>query len=109
MKECIENKKHILVEKPAATNSKELIELIELSKKNDAKIHVGFNHRFHPAIIQAKNIIDQNKLGELMFIRARYGHGGRLGYEKEWRANPKISGGGEIMDHGPLFPHHLIS
>jgi predicted dehydrogenase len=43
-------------------------------------------------------------LGELMFIRARYGHGARLGYDKEWRADPKLSGGGELIDQGP----HLI-
>ena len=35
-----------------------------------------------------------------MFIRCRYGHGGRLNYEKEWRANKKISGGGELIDQG---------
>jgi predicted dehydrogenase len=35
-----------------------------------------------------------------MFIRARYGHGGRVGYDKEWRANPKLSGGGELIDQG---------
>jgi predicted dehydrogenase len=39
-----------------------------------------------------------------MFIRGRYGHGGRLGYEKEWRANPDIGGGGELLDQGM----HLI-
>jgi predicted dehydrogenase len=39
-----------------------------------------------------------------MYIRARYGHGGRLGYEKEWRADPKVSGGGELLDQGV----HLI-
>ncbi len=39
-----------------------------------------------------------------MFLRARYGHGGRLGYDKEWRAKPEISGGGELIDQGP----HLI-
>ena len=39
-----------------------------------------------------------------MFIRARYGHGGRVGYEKEWRAQPAISGGGELIDQGA----HLI-
>ena len=39
-----------------------------------------------------------------MFIRGRYGQGGRIGYEKEWRANPKISGGGELIDQGV----HLI-
>jgi predicted dehydrogenase len=39
-----------------------------------------------------------------MYIRARYGHGGRVGYDKEWRANPAISGGGELLDQGV----HLI-
>ena len=39
-----------------------------------------------------------------MFIRARYGHGGRVGYDQEWRANPKLSGGGELIDQGV----HLI-
>ena len=39
-----------------------------------------------------------------MYIRARYGHGGRIGYDKEWRANPDLSGGGELIDQGV----HLI-
>jgi predicted dehydrogenase len=39
-----------------------------------------------------------------MFVRGRYGQGGRLGYEKEWRADPKLSGGGELIDQGV----HLI-
>src|SRR4029077_13954679 len=38
--------------------------------------------------------------GKVMFIRARYGHGGRKGMEKEWRFNKKISGGGELLDQG---------
>ncbi|MBC8074680.1 MAG: Gfo/Idh/MocA family oxidoreductase, partial [Chloroflexales bacterium] len=37
-------------------------------------------------------------------IRGRYGHGGRVGYEREWRANPAIAGGGELLDQGV----HLI-
>jgi predicted dehydrogenase len=40
-----------------------------------------------------------------MFIRARYGHGGRVGYDQEWRADPKLSGGGELIDQGV----HLIN
>jgi len=39
-----------------------------------------------------------------MYVRGRYGHGGRIGYEKEWRADPKQSGGGELLDQGV----HLI-
>ena len=35
-----------------------------------------------------------------MHLRARYGHGGRLGYDREWRAQPERSGGGELVDQG---------
>jgi predicted dehydrogenase len=35
-----------------------------------------------------------------MHLRARYGHGGRLGYDREWRAQPERSGGGELIDQG---------
>jgi predicted dehydrogenase len=96
--------KHVLVEKPAARNSSELNSIMSIEKKNSIKIHVGFNHRYHRSLQKARKLVDSGELGELMFIRGRYGHGGRLGYEKEWRANPKLSGGGELIDQGT----HLI-
>jgi predicted dehydrogenase len=96
--------KHVLVEKPAARSASELAPIITAAKTQNIKVHVGFNHRYHRALRKAKAIVDSGALGELMFIRARYGHGARLGYEKEWRADPKLSGGGELIDQGP----HLI-
>lgn len=99
-KKCIQNKKHVLVEKPGAISLKELKELKKLALKNKVKVKVGFNHRFHPALLKTRELIDEGKLGDLMFLRARYGHGGRLGMEKEWRSLPKIGGGGELLDQG---------
>jgi predicted dehydrogenase len=40
------------------------------------------------------------RFGDVMFARARYGHGGRLGYDREWRMHPELSGGGELIDQG---------
>jgi predicted dehydrogenase len=97
---AVKAKKHVLVEKPGALKASDLVELEKAAKENKVAVKVGFNHRFHPALLKAKELVDQNKLGELIFLRARYGHGGRLGYEKEWRSDPKISGGGELMDQG---------
>ena len=96
--------KHVLVEKPAARNAAELLPVMAAVKKYGIKVHVGFNHRYHRSLRKAKEIVDSGALGELMFVRARYGHGARLGYEKEWRSNPALSGGGELIDQGP----HLI-
>lgn len=101
---AIEAGKHVLVEKPAARTAAELEPVMAAAAKHGVKVHVGFNHRYHRSLRKAKEIVDTGALGELMFIRARYGHGGRIGYDKEWRAKPELSGGGELIDQGP----HLI-
>ncbi len=101
---AIQSGKHVLVEKPAARNSSELLPILDALKTSKIKVRVGFNHRFHRAMQAARELVDSGSLGELMYIRARYGHGGRPGYDREWRAQPKVSGGGELIDQGP----HII-
>jgi len=96
--------KHVLVEKPAARRAAELNPVMAAAKQAGVRVHVGFNHRYHPAIRRARELVDAGELGELMYVRGRYGHGGRIGYEREWRANPELSGGGELIDQGV----HLI-
>ena len=98
--EAIKNKKHVFLEKPGACNPKEFEKLIVEQKKNKVVVRIGYNHRYHPAIMRAKEIIDSKNYGKVMFIRARYGHGARLGYGNEWRFNPKFTGGGELLDQG---------
>ena len=105
---AVKNGKHVLVEKPAARNAAELEGVVDAAKRAFAErgvvVKVGFNHRFHPGLRKAREIFESGVLGEMMFVRARYGHGGRLGMEKEWRGDPKIAGGGEMLDQGV----HLI-
>lgn len=96
--------KHVLVEKPAGRNLQEVMAIQHAANEHNKLVRVGFNHRYHRTIQKARELYEAGHLGELMFIRARYGHGGRLGYDKEWRADPKRSGGGELIDQGP----HLI-
>jgi predicted dehydrogenase len=95
---------HVLVEKPAGLRSEELRELSQLARSRQVRVRVGFNLRFHRAFLNARQLVDEGVLGPLLFLRARYGHGGRIGYESEWRAQPALSGGGELIDQGV----HLI-
>jgi predicted dehydrogenase len=97
---AIASGRHVLVEKPAARNATELAGMADLAAEQGVQVRVGFNHRRHRGIRAAKQLLDANALGPLMFVRARYGHGGRVGYDKEWRANPILSGGGELIDQG---------
>ena len=98
--EALRAGKHVLSEKPAGVSSSELGRAIKVAKKYNLRYMVGFNHRFHPSYILAKKLIKAKKIGGILFIRARYGFGGRLGYEKEWRMNKNFSGGGELLDQG---------
>jgi predicted dehydrogenase len=91
---------HVLVEKPAGVSAAQIERLIECQRASGRLVKVGFNHRFHPAIARAAQEVHGGQHGELMHLRARYGHGGRLGYEREWRAQPARSGGGELIDQG---------
>lgn len=96
--------KHVIVEKPAGRSVSEIAEVAAASAQASVCVQVGFNHRYHPAVQKARETVDSGALGSLFVVRGRYGHGGRVGYEKEWRANPEISGGGELIDQGV----HLI-
>ena len=96
--------KHVLVEKPAARSVVEIDAVIDEAARCRRLVRVGFNHRYHPGLLKARELLDAGVLGDLMFVRGRYGHGGRVGYEQEWRADPAVAGGGELIDQGV----HLI-
>lgn len=96
--------KHVLVEKPAGMSVEEVAAIAAAATRHNRIVKVGFNHRFHPAMLKAREIIDSGVLGSVMYIRGRYGHGGRIGYDQEWRCKRALSGGGELIDQGS----HLI-
>jgi predicted dehydrogenase len=96
--------KHVLVEKPGALNAAQLRTLQSAAASAGVCVRIGYNHRFHPALLKARELADAGVLGPMMFLRGRYGHGGRKGYDREWRADPALSGGGELIDQGV----HLI-
>ena len=103
-REAVEAGRHVVVEKPAARSVKELDAVIDAVERHRRLVRVGFNHRYHPAMQKAHELFGSGAIGEVMFVRGRYGHGARIGYDKEWRANPVLSGGGELIDQGV----HLI-
>ncbi len=92
--------KHVLCEKPGGISASELRRVVTLSQKKKKVYMTGFNHRYHPAYLKAKELLTSKRFGKILFLRARYGFRGRPGYEKEWRFNKKISGGGELLDQG---------
>lgn len=92
--------KHVLMEKPMGRNLAEARAIHDAAGASTGVLHVGFNHRFHPAIRRALELVAGGAVGRVLNVRARYGHGGRPGLEHEWRSDPECAGGGELLDQG---------
>lgn len=92
--------KHVLTEKPCAVSSAEFLAVVNEAKARDVIVKAGYNHRYHRALRCAHDYFKQGRIGRPVFARCVYGHGGRRGYESEWRGQGALSGGGELLDQG---------
>jgi len=92
--------KHVLCEKPFAISAQQARAVAELARQTRRVAKVGFNHRYHPGLAKAHDMARSGTVGRVLAVRAAYGHGGRPGYEKEWRGDPALAGGGELLDQG---------
>jgi predicted dehydrogenase len=97
---ALEAGKHVLLEKPMGRTLEEARAIAAAAEKSGKRVKIGFNHRYHPALRRAHALFAGGEIGKLINLRVRYGHGGRPGYEREWRGNPELAGGGELTDQG---------
>ena len=101
VKYCIENKKHVLLEKPfILSDTKLFFKLQNEARKKKVVCYTAYNHRFEPHIINMKKMIKSKKLGKLYSCRMFYGNGTAKLVKSNWRDKGK----GIINDLAP----HLI-
>ena len=89
--------KHILVEKPLAMNTRQGREMVEACKKAGIYATEGYMMKFHSLHQRAKEIIDSGTLGKVVLMRAQLS----CWYPEipgAWRQDPKLGGGGALMD-----------
>ena len=106
--EAINNKKHVLIEKPMAIKSQEVELLIDEAKKNNVKIMEGFMYAFHPQFDRIQNIIRSSILGEINYAHSMFSF--PIQPARHYRINRAIdNGGGALWDIGPYAIHTIRS
>ena len=99
-----ENKKHVFCEKPLALNTKDAREILASVEKNGVKHQIGFNYRFAPAVLLAKKLIDDGKIGQVYHFRGNYLQDFIIdpAFPLVWRLDKNVAGSGS---HGDLGAH----
>ncbi|TWT25837.1 Gfo/Idh/MocA family protein [Planomicrobium sp. CPCC 101110] len=99
-----EAKKHLYCEKPLALSLEDSREMLEAAENAGVKHMVGFNYRFTPAVMLAKKLIDEGRLGDIYHFRAWFMQDWIVDpdFPLVWRLQEEIAGSGA---HGDLGAH----
>jgi predicted dehydrogenase len=91
----------VFCEKPPGRNWAEFSQIAEAAASQpDAILMFGFNHRLHPSVRAIKALLTQDELGEVLFIKGTYGKSGGIRFRDNWRSDPRLAGGGILLDQG---------
>ncbi|MBE6066802.1 MAG: Gfo/Idh/MocA family oxidoreductase [Clostridium lundense] len=91
-------KKHIFLEKPMGLNPEECEEMIQVCKENGVKLGLAFMMRFGDYHIKVKKLLEEKIIGDVINTRIQYSWW--YPDDNVWRLDPKLSGGGTVVDLG---------
>lgn len=86
---------HVLCEKPIATTVEDAEAMIAACEKANVKLQIAYPVRFSIPVQQVKEMLDRGAIGDILAVRGT-NHGQMPG---GWFVDPKLSGGGAVMDH----------
>jgi len=89
--------KHVLCEKPMATNVADCEKMIAACKAANVKLMIAYRCHYEPTNLRAVNLIRSGALGQVQAIESSFGF--NMG-PNEWRTNKKLAGGGPLFDVG---------
>lgn len=106
IREAAQAKKAIYCDKPLATTLKDAEEIQKVVVASGVPFGMAFQNRFVPALLRARELMQQGFLGDVVRVRAQYLHSGYNDPRRpmSWRLDKALSGGGALADLGS----HLI-
>ena len=114
-REFIQNKIHIICDKPLTSSIEDAEKLEKLVEDNKIVFALTHNYSAYPMLREAKKIVENRKIGEVRLINVEYPQGYTAGIKKEeeastlkWRLDPKMCGPSMILSEIGTHAHHLL-
>ncbi|MDR2768908.1 MAG: Gfo/Idh/MocA family oxidoreductase [Treponema sp.] len=94
--------KHVYCDKPLAASYKEAAEVTEAWRKSGLIAQMAHQFRCFPAVMRAKQLIAEGRVGALMSFHGAYLHSGSIDKNKPigWKQDRAMGGGGVLFDLG---------
>ncbi len=92
--------KHVLLEKPIATSVGDAEEMMTLARQRGKYLFVGMTHRFYPEIKEAKRLVDEGAIGEIVMIRDSILENFGFLNSPAWYLKRESAGGGTVLSSG---------
>lgn len=96
---ALEAGKHVLCEKPLARTPEECRQILDAAEKSGAFLATGFNYRFYPSVLKARELFDAGQIGKLDHIRSYSGYTA-ADHNHDWLHDYDVMGGGALRDNG---------
>ena len=97
---ALEAGKPVLCEKPLAPDPEAARRILDAARSARVPLATGFNHRYFPAVAWVRGLIDQGRLGNILYVRAYAGHEGLSQFRSPAEHDARLLGGGALMDNG---------
>ena len=102
---CARQKANVMMEKPLAVNMEHARRIKTAVEENDILLMVNYETTWYPSNHLAKKTVEKQQLGDIRKMVVHSGHKGpkEIGvgpYFLDWLTDPKLNGGGALMDFG---------
>ena len=91
--------KHVLCEKPLARTAEECRAMVAAAEENRRFLATGFNYRFYPSVLKARELLDSGLIGKVDHIRSYAGYSASA-HNHAWLHDAGVMGGGALRDNG---------
>jgi predicted dehydrogenase len=98
--EALKAGKHVMIDKPMATNASDAAKLVNEAKKRRRLLMVGQNNRFSPDVQTLKQLVLKGVLGEVYHAKTAWTRRGGIPRIGSWFTQKKFAGGGSTYDIG---------